>query len=97
MNEVIEQLAKQLKQYENANSSSASQPNENDTQKMLIVLKDLISIKGRELSSYNLLLCYAAHSLGNKEIELFNSLCSECKSNIDDLEKLHSVMKSIAY
>lgn len=96
MNDVIELLAEIIKKY-NTDDSTVSQPNEEDKKNMLSILKELMSIKGKELSAYNMLFCNAAHSFGNEEINLIDSLRSECKDNIDSLEKLRTAVKSITY
>ena len=96
MNDVIELLAEIIKKY-NTDDSTVSQPNEEDKKNMLSILKELMSIKGKELTAYNMLFCNAAHSFGNEEIQLIDSLRSECKSNIACLEKLRSAVKSITY
>lgn len=96
MNDVIELLAEIIKKY-NTDDSTVSQPNEEDKKNMLSILKELMSIKGKELTAYNMLFCNAAHSFGNEEIQLIDSLRSECKSNIECLEKLRSAVKSITY
>ena len=96
MNEVIEHLAELIKTHTN-DETTVTRPDEEDKKNMLSILKELLSIKRKELSAYNMLFCQVAHSFGDEEIKLIDSLRSECKGNIDSLEELRSAMKSITY
>lgn len=97
MNEVIDQLAEQIKKYKNNDDSVNPHPNEEDKKNMISISKKLIDLKRKELSAYNMLLCNAAHSLGNEEVELIDSLLETCKVDLESLEDLRSSMKSITY
>lgn len=95
MNETIEQLAEHIREYSLPDAAAISHPDEKDKQNMLSIIKDLISIKEKEISAYDMMFCNAAHSFGDVEITLIESTRSQCKKELRSLEKLRSAMKSI--
>lgn len=96
MNETIDLLASLIQDYKNLDESPANQPDEQDANQMLGIIKELISIKEKEISAYDMLFCNAAHSFGDNEIVLIDLTRSQYKKELKSLEKLKSALKLIA-
>lgn len=97
MNETIELLAERIRRYNLLDENAISHPDEKDKKNMLSIIKDLISLKEREITAYDMMFCNAAHSFSTEEIVLIDSTRSQCKKELKSLEKLRSALKSIAY
>ncbi len=95
MSETIEQLAEHIQKYNYTDETAISHPDEKDKKNMLLIIKDLISIKEKEISAYDMMFCNAAHSFSDVEITLIDSTRSQCKDELKSLEKLRSAMNSI--
>ncbi len=95
MNETLEQLAEKIRSYNVLDENAISHPDEKDKKNMLSIIKDLISIKEKEISAYNMMFCNAAHSFSEEEINLIDLTRSQCKNDLRSLEKLRSAIKSI--
>ncbi len=95
MNEAIEELAKRIRRYTLHDEGCITHPDEKDKKNMLSIIKDLISIKEKEITAYDMMFCNAAHSFSTEEIVLIDSTRSQCKEELKSLEKLRSAMKSI--
>lgn len=94
--DTIEQIARRIRDYQFSNSDASNQPVEKDITDMLLLIKQLIKLKEGEIAAFTKLLTITAHSFKRSEaVQLVDSVCSQSKKELSNLEMLQSELKTL--
>lgn len=92
----IEQIAKRIRDYQISDSKDNKLSVEKDITDMISLTKQLIKLKEGEITAYTKFLTITAHSFKKSDaLQLVDSVCSQSKKELTNLETLQSELKSL--